>query len=139
VARTVETVQAGLGSATEVAQRSAEQFIRFFEASGQQTQTIAERSSQALETMADATNVIGRGVQELARECMTLSQERLQRNVEGLTALSQCRSLQEFVGVQSELVRDNLQRTVENSRRVAEVSVRVAEEAARAISSRRAA
>ena len=40
------------------------------------------------------------------------------------------RSVQDFVAVQSDLARDNLQQVIETNRRVAEVSLRIAEEAA---------
>jgi hypothetical protein len=41
--------------------------------------------------------------------------------------------VQDFVAVQSDLVRDNLQQVIDTNKRVAEVSMRVAEEAARSI------
>jgi len=135
VARTAQdTLQAGVGSATEAAQRTTDQLIGFAGFSGQQAQGWAQQSSQAVEAMARATTVLSRGAQEISREWFTLSQERMQRNIEGLTALTQCRSIPDFLTIQSELVRDNFQRTIDNSRSLADVSVRVAQEAARTIS-----
>jgi prophage DNA circulation protein len=45
-----------------------------------------------------------------------------------------CRSIPDFVAVQSELMRDNWQQMIEGSRRIAERSIQVANEAAQKIS-----
>jgi len=74
-----------------------------------------------------------RGLQELSRELVTTVQEQIQRNLYVLRDLSRCRSVQEFVSVQSELLRDNVQHTFEGTRRLAEVSTRIAEEARRTV------
>jgi phasin family protein len=55
------------------------------------------------------------------------------KTVDGLNRLVGCRSVQDFVAVQSDLVRDDLQQVIDTNKRVAELSVRIAEEAARII------
>src|SRR3954469_16913796 len=55
------------------------------------------------------------------------------RPVEAVSRLTGTRSVQDFVAVQSDLVRDGLQQVIDTNKRIAEVSVRLAEEAARAI------
>jgi phasin family protein len=61
------------------------------------------------------------------------SQQRLQRNVDGLQALARCRSMSDFVEVQSSLLRDNLEQSVENSRRLAELTLQMADEATKTV------
>ena len=74
-----------------------------------------------------------KGAQEVSHEWFGFAQERVQKNMDGLSRLTGVRSVQDFIAVQSDLVRDNLQQVIDTNKRVAEVSVRVAEEAARSI------
>jgi phasin family protein len=60
-------------------------------------------------------------------------QERLSKNLDAMSRLASCRSLQDFVAVQSDIARDRLGHTIESSRRLAEVSARVAGEAAQIV------
>jgi len=53
-----------------------------------------------------------------------MTQNRLQMNVEALTALSRCRSLPEFLAAHTALVRGNVDLTLENSQRLADLSMR---------------
>jgi phasin family protein len=62
-----------------------------------------------------------------------LIQDRLQKNMDAMNRIVGTRSVQDFVAVQSDLVRDGLQQVIDTNKRVAELSVRIADEAARAI------
>ena len=72
-----------------------------------------------------------RGFQDVSQELFGLAQERLRTNTEALKRIAQCRSVQDLVAVQTELVRDNLQQFLDATRRVVQVSLRSAEEATR--------
>ena len=69
----------------------------------------------------------------MSREVVERSQKRLQRNLDGWQALARCRSMTDFVEVQSSLLRDNLEQTLENSRRIAELTIQMANEASRTV------
>ena len=128
------TIGSGLGTMTDLAQRSTDQVMDALNRSGERSQEIAERSSQTLAAVTGVSAVLTRGFQDLSREWLDLVQERARKNVESLTALSRCRSLPDVVAVQSDLVRDGLQQTIEGTRRFAEVSTRVVNEANQTLS-----
>jgi phasin family protein len=94
---------------------------------------LARRSSQNLQAVSQASTILLKGVQDISREWFGLAQERLTKNMDGLSRLAGCRSVQDFVTVQSDLARDNLQQMIDTNKRVAELSVRVADEAGRSI------
>jgi hypothetical protein len=50
-----------------------------------------------------------------------------------LQALARCRSMTDLVEVQSSLLRDNLEQTLENSRRLAELTLQMADEATKTV------
>ena len=97
---------------------------------GPQAEELARRSSQNLQAVSQANTVLARGFQEASHEWISLAQERVTKNIDGLNRLAGCRSVQDFVAVQSDLVRDNLWQIIETNKRIAELSRHVAEEAA---------
>ena len=131
---TVQTiVQSGLEMATQAAERSVGQFARTFGFSGEQAEEAARQSSRNIEAVAEASTVLAQGIQEISREWMSLAQDRFQRNLDGFDELLRCRTTPDFIAVQSDLMRENLELLVHNSRRLAEMSVQVADQAAQTI------
>src|SRR3954466_8235925 len=128
-----DTFQAGLNTANETFQRMSDQFTKALGFNGPQSEELTRRSSQNLQAVSQASTVLARGAQEVSREVFGLVQDRVQKNVEAVSRIAGTRSVQDFVAVQSDLVRDGLQQVIDTNKRIAELSVRVAEEAARAI------
>ena len=128
-----DTLRAGLNTAAESLQRITDQFSQVLGFNGPQSEELARRSSQNLQAVTEASTVLVKGAHEVSREWINLAQDRVTKNVDGLNRLAGCRSVQDFVTVQSDLVRDNLRHVIETNKRVAELSMRVADEAARTI------
>jgi hypothetical protein len=126
-----EVAQSSVSTAVEVAQRTTDQVTEVFGAARQRTQELTKRATQNLQVVTQSSAILARGLQEASGECLEMVQERVQKNLDGVNALVRCRSLPEFLAVQSSLLRDNLELTLANSRRIAELSTRVAETAAR--------
>jgi len=128
-----DTFQSGLNTTNETFQRMSDQFTQVLGFNGPQSEEVTRRASQNLQAVSQASTVLARGAQEVSREVIQLVQDRLEKNVEAVNRLAGTRSVQDFVAVQSDLVRDGLQQVIDTNKRIAELSVRVAEEAARAI------
>src|SRR3954465_13359643 len=127
------TLQSGLNTATETFQRITDQFTQVLGFSGPQSEELARRSSQNLQAVSQASTILVKGAQDVSREWFNAAQERLTKGMDGLNRLAGTRSVQDFVAVQSDLMRDGLQQGIATNQRLAELSVRVAEEAAQII------
>ena len=128
-----DTVQSGLNPATETFQRMTDQFTKALGFNGPQAEELTRRSSQNLQAVSQASTVLMKGAQEVSREVFGLVQDRVQKNVDAVNRLAGTRSVQDFVAVQSDIVRDGLQQVIDTNKRIAELSVRVADEAAQII------
>ena len=133
VETTRENLQAGLNTATESVQRMTDQVTQVLGFTGPKAEELARRASQNLQAVSQASTVLVRGLEEASHEWIGAVQDRVTKTVDGLNRLVGCRSVQDFVAVQSDLVRDDLQQVIDTNKRVAELSVRIAEEAARII------
>src|SRR4051795_9127334 len=128
-----DNLQAGLNTATQSFQRINDQFTQALGFNGPQSEELTRRSSENLQAVSQASTVLARGAQEVSQEVFGLVQDRLQKNIEAVNRLAGTRSVQDFVAVQSDLMRDGLQQVIDTNKRIAELSVRVADEAAQAI------
>ena len=132
-----DTLRAGVESAQTMAQAMQEAVSNSFSvfselarrSTGQTldqpdgtTRGLTEEAAHNLRAVAQSSTALARGLQEVSREVVSRSQQRLQRNLDGLQALARCRSITDLVEVQSSLLRDNLEQTLENSRRLAELT-----------------
>ena len=86
--------------------------------------------------MTEASTVITKGAQELSRELINFAQDRHAKNIEGIKRLAGCRSVQDLIAVQSDLLRDGVQELISTNKRFAELSVRLANEAAQPFQNR---
>jgi len=125
-----DSLQSGVNMATQGFQRINDQFTKALGFDGPQAEELARRSSQNLHAVSQANTVLARGFQDASHEWISLAQERATKNIDALNRLAGCRSVQDFVAVQSDLVRDNLWQIIDTNKRIAELSLRVAEEAA---------
>jgi hypothetical protein len=112
-------------AASELTRRSTGQALQMFGRPDRDAAGRTEEASHNLGTVAQSGTAFTRGLQDVSEEVFERSQQRLQRNLDGLQALARCRSMTDLVEVQSTLLRDNLELTVENSRRIAELTIQM--------------
>ena len=135
MARTTEdAVRSGYAEVSKAAQRTTNQAVELFSEAGEQSQKATQRAVAELKTFNDSSTVLASGYQEVSRQWISMAQQRFQRNMEGVMALSQCRSPQAFIAAQVSLLRDNLELTLENSQRITQLSSGIFDEAKRTIS-----
>jgi hypothetical protein len=137
-----ETVDAAAGVVQEAAvvgldgvRRMTDQFTSAFGLCGRESEAVKRQASENLGALAETGTVLARGMQDVSREWLTLSQQGLQKNIEGLTQLVRCRSMQDFIAAQSDLLRKNWHYMIDVSRQIAERSIEIANEATQKIGS----
>jgi phasin family protein len=135
VSRAADAGREGLRVASETSQLLTERAAQLFGFAGERGQELSRQSTQNLEVVSETSAVLARGFQDISQEWLGLFQERMQKNLEGLAAMTRCRSVQDLLAAQSEFARNSLEQTVESTRRLAEVSTRVASEASRTLAS----
>ena len=128
-----EAVQNSFSAFSELARRSDGQTLQMVGRPDGDAQGLTEEAAHNLRAVAQSGTALARGLQDVSREVVDRSQQRLQRNLDGLQALARCRSMTDFVEVQSSLLRDNLEQTVENSRRLAELTIQMTDEATKTV------
>ncbi|MFL4994748.1 MAG: phasin family protein [Microvirga sp.] len=128
-----QTVQEGVEhsarAASELGGRSQERLGR----QGREALTLLDQTPDYLQAMARSNRILVGGAGTITLEWFGLRQERLLKNLEGMTDLLSCRTIPDFVSLQSSLVRGNVERMIENSQRLAQLTAQVAQEAARTL------
>jgi hypothetical protein len=125
------TVQASLPVASEIADRATE----VAEHQGRVTSNLLDHAPRYVQAIARSNTILARGAGTIALEWFGLRQERLLKNLDGINDLLACRSMPDFVNLQSSLMRQNVEQMIGNSQRLAQISAQVAQEATQTVMS----
>src|SRR5215218_7022027 len=128
-----KSMQEGVDAATQEVQNASDQFARTLGFSGEEGERLARQSGQNVEAITKFGTVLTQACQDTSREWYGLAQKQLQRNLEGLSKLARCRSVQDLAATQSGLVRESLQHMVEDSRLIVEISLKAVNDASKAL------
>jgi phasin family protein len=99
-----------------------------------ETAEVGQRAADAmtgnLQAVTEAGGIVAQGLQKISSEWLELAQHRFKMNLDGFNKLMACKTPQDVLATQSDLVRENIELLFNNSRRIAEMSIEVANEAA---------
>ncbi|MGF9764849.1 phasin family protein [Microvirga sp. 0TCS3.31] len=127
-----DAVQDSAQAASELGNRSLESLGR----QGREAMTLVDQMPDYLQVMARSNRILAGGAGTITLEWFGLRQERLLKNLEGMTDLLSCRTIPDFVSLQNALVRGNVERMLENSQRLAQLTAQVAQEATETLTAR---
>jgi phasin family protein len=135
IQRNAETVQhawqSGSKMATDLAGNSAERFARACGITGEGAQQATEQSARNFESIVQSGTILAGGMQSISLELLNFARKRVEQSMHRVEALVNCRTPQEILAVQSDLVRDSLEDFVQSTRHIAEISTKMADEAVR--------
>src|ERR687894_2636766 len=100
-----DTVQSGLNTAVESYQRLTDQFTQIWGFARPQSEKLTQVSSQNIEAVSQASAILAKGAQEMSQTWLGLARDRVTKNIDSFNRLANCRSVQDLVVVQSEVVR----------------------------------
>src|SRR3954468_12649260 len=128
-----KSMESGIDAASQEFQNASDQFTRALGFSGEEGERLARQSRQNAEAITKLGTVLTQALQDTSREWYGLAQKQLQRNLEGLSKLAHCRSVQDFTATQSGLVRESLEHMVEDSHVIVEISLKAVNDASKAV------
>ena len=129
-----KSMESSVDAASQGFRNASDQFARTLGYSGEEGERLARQSGQNVDAITKCGTVLTQAYQDTSREWSGLAQRRLRRNLEGLSKLGHCRSVQDFATVQSGLIRESLQHVVEDSRLIVEISLKAVNDASKAVS-----
>ena len=106
---------------------------------GPEAEKLAARSRENLDAISQANSVMIKGAEDMSHQWMVIAKDAFARNFDAIARIGECRTLQDLAAMQSELLRDNINRAIEGSRKAAEIYVKTSAEAAERVTMQRAA
>src|SRR3954454_18792613 len=128
-----KSMENSVDAASQGFKNASDQFARTLGYSGEEGERLARQSGQNVEAITKCGTVLTQACQDTLREWSGLGQRQLRRNLEGLSKLAHCRSVQDFATVQSGLIRKSLQHMVEDTGLIVEISLKAVNEARKAV------
>lgn len=127
-----QAVRTSLEAGARSFERLGENWSRAFGV-GTANPDLAEQSAQNVQAVSRASSALAKGAQDAAAAWFDLTQKTVRTNLEAMSRLAGCRSVQELANVQSTLMRDNLQQVIETAEVIARTQSDAVQEATRAI------
>jgi hypothetical protein len=122
----------GVEATTAMMGRSADQLSRTFGLSGNEVQQATERSARNAATVLQSSSAISRVMSDMSREYFAFVRQQMETTMNRMNEVWACRTPQDIAAVQSDLVRETVERAVESSHRMADMSLKATQAAKQA-------
>ena len=96
-------------------------------------QEATERSARNAQTILYKGTAAARAMSEMSQEYFEMLRHQVEKNMGRMNELWSCWKPQDFVAVQSDMVRETVETALESSRRIADMSLKMADEAGKHI------
>lgn len=124
------------GTALRLAGQQTEQFQRLLGLSANGQGEAVQQAKQNMDAIVQCSSALMDGMQSVWREWLALSQETMQRHVDGMGSVMRSRSLHDFYAAQSGLLKDEMRMVLDRSVKISEMSARAADTAVRQLGER---
>ena len=101
--------------------------------SGETARRAVQQSSGNLQAIMEGSSIIADGFSNVSGEWIRFTQNWMEQNLENLDHLRDCRTFQDCMTLQTQMVRENLEAVLHSTRRTSELAVKTADEAIRRI------
>ena len=133
------TIETGIEAAVHSFERIAEHFTTAMGFAGPEAEKVAARSRENLDAISQANSVMIKGAEDMSHQWMVIAKDAFARNFDAIARVGECRTFQDLAAMQSELLRDNMNRAIEGGRKAAEIYAKTSAEAAERVNMQRAA
>ena len=125
---THQVLQSSADMAAKLAQHSAQQFGRAFGFAGSDAEKATQSFSTNVHAILESSATLAEMAHQIAAEWTNFGRDHVERNFDRWDHLFQSRTPQDFLAVQSELMKSNLEGLLGCTRRIAEHSMRTTQE-----------
>ena len=130
--------RATMNEGAETAQRQSERLQSIMGASTRALQGVTDTSRGDVDAMMQSSARLARGLQEMGWEVMHFTQESIRRGLRAANDMMECRSVEDYVGVQREFMRETVEELMNESAKLLNLSSRAAFDAVDPLNSRTA-
>jgi hypothetical protein len=130
-----DTVQDQVKTTSDTVERTADLTIETTRRAEEGTPDLMNRALKPFQASIQSNRALVRGATTIALEWAELRQERLQHNLDRMNDLLHCRTVTDVLIVQRALIRENMERFVENNLRLAQLTAQVTQDTVRTITS----
>jgi hypothetical protein len=132
--RMLSSWRSGSDAVNRIAEQSMDRFSKMFGLTGETARQTLQQSSGNVQALLETTTIVTDGLQDLSGEWMQFAQARAEQNLEHFDQLLGCRSLQDWMALQTQIARDHFAAFLESAKRTSERSTQVADDAVRKMS-----